>query len=316
MKVSVVIMAHRKRQHFIPYLLDGLGDVPVIWDQIGNRWDTGKRAMGAFDPSADWHLVVQDDAVLCRDFLAGATEALRNAPEGPVSFYTGRYSPHKLEINWAVQQARRFGAHYLVMEGPHWGVAVAVPTTLIPQMLWGAELLRHVPNYDMRIQRYFTSRGILCRYTIPSLVNHRVGDENPSLVPGRGNSLGRTAHQWIGEHSALDVDWAGGEVFNPATVKSATRRRNGMSKQKIADRRIYGRDAKGRAVLIAAPGQPIPAGFEPDEDAVRPAPVDREKLVSSQKLQGLSYPELQKLVKARGVTPTGRKKTDLIQALS
>jgi hypothetical protein len=311
--VGVVIMAHPKRQHFIPYLLEHLGDVPVIWDERNDRWDTGRRAMAAFDPDVDWHLVVQDDAILCKDFLAGAIAALEHVPPGPVSFYTGRYSPHREAIARAVYRARRARAHYLVMEGPHWGVAVAVPTALIPGMLAGCEQLKHVANYDMRMSRYFTAQGIKCRYTLPSLVNHRVGDENPSLVPGRGNSRGRTAHHWIGDQSALSIRWDKGQVFDVA-VHPPTRRNGKMSKR-IANRRIYGRDAKGRAVLIAAPGQPIPEGYALDEEAVQPSPVQREKVVASQNLGALKYPELQKLAKKRGI-PANQKRDRLIQALS
>lgn len=312
--VSAVVMAHPKRQHLIPYLWDELGDVAVVWDQLGDRWHTGRRAMAAFDPAAEWHLVVQDDAILCRDFLAGAGAVLKHAPAGPVSFYTGGYSPHAVEVERAVQETKRRGAHYLLMEGPHWGVAVAVPTVLIPEMLRGCEALKGVDNYDMRLQRYFTSRGYRCRYTIPSLANHRVGERNPSLVQGRGNSLGRTAHEWIGDRSATEIDWGAGETYEAS--ETPTRRRNGMSNRRIATRRTYGRDAKGRAVLIAAKGQPLPAWYVDDDEAGLPSPASREKLIASQNLQGLTYPELQKLVKARGLTPAGRKKTDLINALS
>jgi hypothetical protein len=61
-------------------------------------------------------------------------------------------------------------------------------------------------------------------------------------------------------------------------------------------------------------GQPIPDDYEPLEETARTP--RRAAVVTSNKLEGLSYPELQKLVKARGLRPAGRKKTDLIQALS
>lgn len=86
-----------------------------------------------------------------------------------------------------------------------------------------------------------------------------------------------------------------------------------MSKKRIATRRIYGRDSKGRAVLIAAPGQPIPDGYDVGNEATEPP--KRTSVVSSDKLQGMEYPELQKLVKARGVKPKSRKRVDMIAAL-
>jgi hypothetical protein len=44
-------------------------------------------------------------------------------------------------------------------------------------------------------------------------------------------------------------------------------------KKQIADRRIYGTDSRGRRVLVAAAGQPIPEGFDVDG----PTRVTRER---------------------------------------
>lgn len=57
-----------------------------------------------------------------------------------------------------------------------------------------------------------------------------------------------------------------------------------MAQKKIADRRIYGRNARGQEVLVAAKGQPIPAGFEVDkprtqseDEQATPKPKSRRK---------------------------------------
>lgn len=205
-RMSVAIMAHPKRRHHVPELQDALPQATVVWDQHDNRWDTGRRSMAAHDPAADWHLVVQDDAVLCADFLQGVRLALSHCPEVPVSFYTGQTRPYAVEVMDAVIRARKARSSWLAMRGPLWGVAVAVPVPLIPGMLEACEGL-DVPNYDMRMSEHFCNLGLECWYSIPSLVDHRVGPDNPSLVPGRGHSDRRTAHAFIGEASPLDVNW-------------------------------------------------------------------------------------------------------------
>ena len=208
MNLSVAVMAHPDREHFVDELLPDLPGAKVVWDERGDRWDTGKRAMLAHEPDSDWGLVVQDDALLCKDFLPGVREALSHAPTLPVSFYTGRTRPYGPEVARAVRRARAARKNWLVMRGPIWGVAIALPRELIAPMVRACDRLPD-PNYDRRMMEHFHGRGIECWYTLPSLVDHRVGEANPSLVPGRGAGLGRVAHEFC-QGSALDIDWSTG----------------------------------------------------------------------------------------------------------
>lgn len=213
MNVSFAVMAHPARADFVDDLLPHLPEgTPVVWDQKCDRWDTGSRSMAAYDRDSDWHVVVQDDALPCLDFAVGVHRALGQIEHyGPVSFYTGRARPHGPAVTRAVSRAMLAGKSWLEMRGPLWGPAVAVPTDMIDRMLDYCEDIA-VPNYDLRMTVYFSKIGVPCWYSIPSLVNHRVGSDNPSLVPGRGASRARTAHAWIGDDSALDVDWTTGAL--------------------------------------------------------------------------------------------------------
>jgi hypothetical protein len=65
-----------------------------------------------------------------------------------------------------------------------------------------------IANYDRRLAHYFEKEGIDCWYSVPSLVDHRVGPQNPSLVPGRSAAAGRVAFAYIGDVSPLDIDWS------------------------------------------------------------------------------------------------------------
>jgi hypothetical protein len=197
MKVSIAIMAHPKRKRFLPVLLERLPGAVVVWDQGNNRWDTGRRSMLAFDPEADWHLVVQDDSLLCRGFLAQVHGALAEVEDGPVAFYCGRNGRFGSRRSSDVMRAAfQSGEHWIKEPGPYWGPAVAVRTQDIPAMIEWCDPRDDVPYYDLRMARYFDSIGRLCWYSVPSLVDHRTGADNPSLVKGRGNSMGRTAAIW------------------------------------------------------------------------------------------------------------------------
>lgn len=230
--LSAIVMAHPKRAAMVAELRESLDrDVPAIWDERNDLWHTGRRCLLAYDRKATHHLVIQEDAIPCRDLLAGVERACEHSGDHPISLYAGMYKPRSKagavgrEINGAkgrmaraIQRgedsAKQYGTPWLEYEGPWWGVALVLPTAHIPDLVeWGDAWTRR-RNYDARIgQFYIHSRGIRCWYTMPSLVDHRTpGDDNPSLL---GNDIhvatetGRVAHWFIGrDASALDIDWS------------------------------------------------------------------------------------------------------------
>lgn len=230
--LSVVIMAHPKREAMVAQLIQKL-DCPeplVVWDRWGDRWDTGRRAMLAYDIDCTHHLVIQDDVVVCRDLVAGFARAIAAADEGvPISGYIGRLRPAQDRVRTAVGAARSGGASFITTDCLYWGPAIAVPTDRILEMVGHCDPLRSIQNYDRRMSCYWESRGIRTWSTWPSLVDHADG---LSLVAGRiktnHKTHSRVAHQFLGEsRSALDLDWRGPVVhaqYPPTITRSPTRK--------------------------------------------------------------------------------------------
>jgi hypothetical protein len=214
--LSVAMMAHPRRKAQVKAILKRLDrDCPVVWDEKSSRWDTGKRAMLAYDPDCTHHAVIQDDVLVCRDLFAGMTKALEHVPdEVPVCGYVGRVRPFAEMVTLAAAVARSRGASWLRMHTLNWGPLIIVPTEAIPEMVTYSDKLKDIPNYDRRLSRYWElGRHLPIWYTWPSVVDHADG---PSLVPGRiGTDRAhaartRVAHTFIGEdESALDIDWSG-----------------------------------------------------------------------------------------------------------
>lgn len=149
--------------------------------------------------------MLEDDAVVCADLLAGLEAALAHVPDdvGLVSPYLGQVRPHTAVFLGLVNEAERVGASWIREESAWWGVALAARTEMVPAMLDHCDGLTFA--YDTRLGhwvRRVARLGVL--YPWPSLVDHRAG---PSLV-GHGGSGARRAHRFH-EGSALDLDWSG-----------------------------------------------------------------------------------------------------------
>lgn len=206
-------MAHPARAAMVDDLLGRLDrPTPVVWDRIDDRHDTGIRALEAYDPAASHHLVLQDDAVVPRDLLAGVERALRYVPQDvPVCLYVGKVKPFAPVIARAVQAAGD-SASWLTMQGVFWGPGIVLPTAHIDELaVWWRGAGTKVTNYDRRVSAWYALRRVTCWYPWPSLVDHADTD---SLVKGHGR--GRRAHSFIGTAvSALDADWSGRVVDVP-----------------------------------------------------------------------------------------------------
>lgn len=216
-RISVAIMAHPRRKDFIPYLLGSLDCEPtVVWDENNDRWDTGRRSMLAYNQGCTHHLVIQDDAIVCKDLVAGLTDALCHIPDPdgtPVCLYIGRNKPFRYSMAQAASRAERDRAAWVAMTQVHWGVGIMLPIGLIKPMIDYCDTRDEIGNYDRRISRWVERYQLPVYYTWPSLVDHR---GVPSLVKGRA-SKGRYAHNFIGTNaSALDQDWGKPVIHLPS----------------------------------------------------------------------------------------------------
>lgn len=203
LSVSAAVMAHPKRASLASGVSEALNGAPVVFDSKGDRWDTGRRAFEACDPAASHAVVIQDDAIVCRDMLEGLIKALEHVPDNPVGLYLGTVRPASAFMGAAVAYAEAAGSSWVVGEGPWWGVGMAIPSHFVGPMLDWCDAQRHIQAYDRRIASYFAHIGVAAWYTLPSLVDHR---DEPSLV--RRNAPGRRARRFIGDRSPLDIDWS------------------------------------------------------------------------------------------------------------
>jgi len=215
--------------------------VPVHWDDEGppngkadRVWRTARGAWLLADPAADWHVLIQDDALPCEDFLAGLERALEHVPpDAVVSGYlgTGRTVPIRWEA--LARAADSAGASWVRTGKLMWGVCIVLPVRLIPEMIERADRRAGIPD-DMRVAGWAERTGREVWYPWPSLVDHR---KVPSLTKHRAHD--RVARRWH-SGSALDLSWSGGVVTDPILARRRPQR-SGPSRLRSVRRRETGR---------------------------------------------------------------------------
>lgn len=236
MKLSVSVQAHPDRAPLVnsfTSLLDR--PVPIAWDREGppsgntdRGWRTARRAWELADPDADWHLVLQDDAVPSIDLLPGLERALERVPvDAVVSAYLGRGGGNGARWAPIVAEAERVGASWVRSSKLSWGVAIILPTRLIPGMIEHCDRRAGVTD-DMRVAGWAEKRHAEIWYLWPSLVDHL---PVPSLTKHRAaNRVAWRHHQG----SALELNW-GGPVVTDLALRRRSPARSGPSRtRKVA----------------------------------------------------------------------------------
>lgn len=206
MKISLAIMAHPSRTNAANRLALELGQYPfaapqIIYDEINEEWHTGKRALQYGIGKADWHVVIQDDAILTPDFYRNIEKAIFALRQKTlISLYTGTSRPIPGRVKAAVDAAP--DGSFLRFQQLMWGVGLVIPTSHIEPMLEFVEDIEL--KYDNKIGEFYCRQGLYVYYTVPSLVDH--DDDIDSLLPGHGRAINdepRKAHRVAGGL----IDW-------------------------------------------------------------------------------------------------------------
>lgn len=182
-------MAHPSREKFFPHLKQMLGnDVPFSIDfKSAGVWPNCRQAWRLFDPMAEYHVVVQDDAIVCENFLVRAQEVIeKSGGDKAISFYFGKRG------NMTEESAAALKRGFALRPSPTWGVAICLRTEWIMSMLEYADKLSN-PQDDYRIAAFLKHKKIATYFPMPSLVDHRQHEKSLVGDPGTG----RCAYSFI-----------------------------------------------------------------------------------------------------------------------
>lgn len=199
MTVRIAVVSHVARQEAARDLAAAVGADHISVDDgtLGCRANHLAAWGWHVAHPADWHVVLEDDAVPVEGFRDQLDAALAVAPANIVSLYLGGGYADDAWTSAAVDRAVRTGAHWLVTHGRVLSaVALAVRTPLVELMALELTHMYKSQAVDRALGLWARSNAHEVAYAVPSLVDHADG---PSLVLPHRRRAPRRAFR-VGEH--------------------------------------------------------------------------------------------------------------------
>lgn len=166
MKLSIVIMAHPKRKAWAEELSKKLFNSEIVYDEKNNVWDTCRRSWLAIDKRADYGIVIQDDAILCSEFI---DKLAYNLFELDKDYVVSLYSGKQAAVH--IKKALENNKDHFINEFIFNEIALAMKTEFIHEMISFCDNTE--TKTDHEISNWAKKKGLKIYNTIPSLVDHR-----------------------------------------------------------------------------------------------------------------------------------------------
>lgn len=202
--LSIAIMACPKRHdmvtaNLLPYLKHPDVEVTTSWDVHRNGlWWNAKRCWSRAG-SAQHHMVIQDDAILCKNFLPAVLMALEANPDVPIGWY-GKSS--------AVERVVKSGYHWFICKNGLWGTCVSLPAAMAYDFIvWSEKHIDHnhraYDSDDGKMNLYLSLNKITTWMVVPTLIQH--GGTMKSLI---GHQFKGTQTQFFaGDEDPTSWNW-------------------------------------------------------------------------------------------------------------
>lgn len=209
--IAIAIMGYPTRIKYIKeYMLPRLPLSTQVFVDIQQRgvWYNAKRCHNSYNANDTHVLILQDDLLLCKNFINSVIAVVKANPSNIISLYCPSSEALKIQAS---------GKHWMTRNAIT-GQAMLVPTALEPYwQLWSE---KNIPNQDekqgddFRISLFCHHTEYKAWYCVPSLVQH-IGNRSSTLGY---NHPGKYSKVFIGEeNSGEDIDWTAG-LTSPARM--------------------------------------------------------------------------------------------------
>lgn len=221
--LNVIVQAHPERAELAEGLLGCLGTGEIVYDPdpdtgVKSPWRTYQACIQRGVELGGPFLVIQEDVIVCDNFVAGVERAVAAQSHNPLAFFVPAKPPAYTN---AIYRAHEAGSSWAELPTGTWApvVALAWPVALAERLLGWMESARIPPAWradDEIVGRFIYDVDVPILATVPSLVEHP--DTVRSVMNhhrrvGDGRDLTRRAYCFIGDEpdrygcDALSIDW-------------------------------------------------------------------------------------------------------------
>jgi len=168
----------------------------VTKDNVGRgSWWTAKKCWEAGSTSnASHHLLLQDDIVVCNNFVNGVKKVIDAYPDEIISLFHGPRKSFNNSARWGLSEGV-------------WGQGVVMPVPMVQEFLkWESEnISTDFPHDDSRVSLFAIKTKRYVKVPFPNLINHR--DIEVKSVLGHKWIRPRISSDFMGERNPEDFDW-------------------------------------------------------------------------------------------------------------
>jgi hypothetical protein len=205
--VKVLIQAHPSRRHLAEGLHECIGG-EIVYDandgEPRSPWATYRRCLQrGLEEGGDHFLIVQEDVIVCDNFVAAVERATALRPDNPLAWFVPGKPPAYIN---AIYAARRDCRPWAELPLGTWCPVVATSWSryLAENLIeWASTNVPIQWRADDEIAgRFLAWAGVPVLASVPSLVEHP--DTEPSVMNGHrrvgdGRDPGRRAYFFIGD---------------------------------------------------------------------------------------------------------------------
>ena len=167
------------------------------WYQKGLWFNARRSWMWCLSTKSTHHLVLQDDVIICNNFIDTIINCIKTYPDSPLGLYANRK---------ICEEAKLKDIRWVSIPDGVWGQAILLPRFLVEKFLnW--ERKHILPNFkydDTRIAMFLVENKINSMCPMPSLVDHE-GAATSTLGHSNKN---RRARWFEKDKNYLDYDWS------------------------------------------------------------------------------------------------------------
>ena len=157
-----------------------------VWWNAKRCWESGLATKNTH------HLVLQDDVIVCKDFVTGVLDVIYAFPNEIISLFSIPRKKFDGSCRWGISEGV-------------WGLGVVMPRNVLEKFLiWEKENIKpEFKHDDSRISLFCVKNKRTVKVPFPNLIDH----QDVKSIVGNTWSKPRVSSDFMGERSPHNFDW-------------------------------------------------------------------------------------------------------------